>query len=256
MRNKTIGQDLITGRNPVLEVLKSDRALNKVFLQNHISDGTLNTIEYLAKSRGIPVARVEKAWLDKLTGNPHQGTAAFVAAKEYCDVQDILEYASERAEKPLIVVANGIMDPHNLGAIIRSAEAAGAHGIVIPKRNATGLTNSVAKSSAGAIEYMRVARASNISMVLRNLKKHGVWIIGADSKGETLYTKCDLSVSAAIVIGGESSGLGRLVSETCDYLVSLPMRGKITSLNAAATASVLLYEALRQRSASLYNEGE
>jgi len=239
--------DLITGRNPVIEAIKAGRPLNKVFIQHPATDSQLRAIASMAKGSGAPVINVDKAWLDGITLGPHQGVAAYASAKEYCDVGDILSTAQERSEKPLIVVANEILDTNNLGAILRSAEAAGAHGVIIPKRNAAGLTGAVAKASAGAIEYIRVARAANIANVLRDLKKQGLWIVGADASGETLYTECDLSCAAAIVIGGESGGLGRLITETCDHIVRIPMQGKINSLNASAAASILLYEALRQR---------
>jgi len=240
-------RDLITGRNPVLEALKSERPLNKIYVQKPASDGPLRMIDALARGRGVPVSYVEKAWLDRLAGGAHQGTAALAAVKEYCGIQDILDYAAEIAQKPLLVVANGIHDPNNLGAIIRSSEAAGAHGVVTPKRNAAGLTGAVAKASAGAVEHMRIARVSNITAALQDLKKQGLWIIGADAGGGTLYTDCDYTSASAIVIGGESGGLGRLVGETCDYIVKLPMFGKVSSLNASAAAAVILYEVLRQR---------
>ena len=240
-------RELIAGRNAVLEALRAERSLNKVFIQKDSAGGSVHEIFSLAKTRGIPVHQVEKPWLDKLAQGAHQGVAAFVSAREYYGVPDILEYAAERSEKPLIVIANGIFDPNNLGALIRSAEAAGAHGVVIPKRNAAGLTEAVAKASAGAIEYMRVARVSNIADTLKTLKKQGVWIAGADAGAGQLYTECDYTDGTALVIGGESAGLGKLVRETCDFTVRLPMRGRITSLNASASASILLYEALRQR---------
>ena len=242
---------MITGRNPVIEAIKSGRALNKIFLQSPAAESALRNIESMAKSHGIPSLRVEKAWLDRTAPGNHQGVAALTSIKDYCAVQDILDCAAERSEAPLIVVADEILDPNNLGAIIRSAEAAGAHGVIIPKRNAAGLTDSVSKASAGAVEYMLVSRASNVAAVLTELKKQGVWIIGADSPGGTAYTECDYKTATAIVIGGENKGLGRLVKETCDQIASLPMRGKIKSLNASAAAAVLLYEALRQRAAAV-----
>jgi len=290
--------ELITGRNPVLEAIKSGRPLNKVFIAgarrteggagrggvgqrtggmggsdgafhnggalhtddalrtgNHdFTDSTLRYIESLARGRGIPVMYADRAWLDKLAQGPCQGVAAYASAKEYCDVRDILEYAGELNEKPLILVANGILDPNNLGAMLRSAEAAGAHGVIIPKRNAAGLTGAAARASAGAIEYIRVARVANIAAALRDLKKQGVWIVGAEASGKQLYADCDMSGATAIVVGGEGGGLGRLVSETCDYVVRLPMHGKITSLNASAATAVLIYEALRQRRADIQSD--
>jgi 23S rRNA (guanosine2251-2'-O)-methyltransferase len=243
------GNDLIMGRNPVLEVLKSGRGVNKLFIQAGRPDGSMQLIISLAKARGIPVQSVGRDWLDRLTKGVHQGVAALTSIKEYCGVDDILEYAARQAENPLVVVANGIMDPNNLGSMIRSAEAAGAHGIIIPKRNAAGLTEAVAKASAGAIEYMRVARVANIAETLVSLKKKGIWITGADADGGRPYGECDLTGGAALVIGGEDAGLGRLVKEKCDFIAAIPMKGKITSLNASAAATILLYEALRQRSA-------
>lgn len=247
----SVFSDLIPGRNAIIEALKSERPLNKIFLQKPVSDATLRNIEALAKSRAVPVVYVEKAWLDKAAGGTHQGAAASAAVKEYCDISDMLAYADEKGETPLIIVANRIYDANNLGALIRNAEAAGAHGVVIPKRNAAGLTGAVARVSAGAIEYMRVARTANVAETLRVLKKQGLWVIGADSAGKINYTECDMTGGTAVVIGGESEGLGRLVAETCDYIVSLPMRGRVTSLNASAAAAVMLYEALRQRAASV-----
>ena len=246
MPNKSV---TIAGRRPVLEALKSGRPVSKIYLQKTPADDIQRTIEAIAKSRGIPVSRVDKAWFGRMTPGSHQGTAAVASAKEYCDVGAILDYASEQAEAPLIVVANGIVDPNNLGAIIRSAEAAGAHGVIIPKRNAAGMTDTVAKASAGAVEYMRVARIASIPAGLRELKKQGLWIVGADASGKIPYTDCDMTGPSVIVIGGENEGLGRLTGETCDFIVNLPMRGKITSLNASAAAAILLYEALRQRGA-------
>ncbi|MCL2058863.1 MAG: 23S rRNA (guanosine(2251)-2'-O)-methyltransferase RlmB [Oscillospiraceae bacterium] len=247
--NKTKSSSYICGRKLVAEALKSGRPINKIYLQNIVQDAaSFAAIEFMAKERGIPVVRVDKAWLDKLTEGPHRGVVALASAKEYSDVGDILNCASGRGESPLVVVANEILDPHNLGAVIRNAEAAGAHGVIVPKRNAAGLTDAVAKASAGAIEYIHIARVANISATLRDLKKRGLWIIGADSSGATAYTDCDMSSAVAIVIGGEHEGLGRLVGETCDQTVSIPMRGKTTSLNASAAAAVMLFEALRQRS--------
>ena len=247
-RGRTPPQGFVFGRNPVTELIKSGRPIVKVFLQNPVSDAPLRQIEYISKERGIPVARVDKAWLDRALPGHHQGAAALASVKEYADIADILALAAERGESPLVVVANEIHDPRNLGAIIRSAEAAGAHGVVVPKRNAAGLTDAVSKASAGAVEHLPVARAPNISQVLRDLKKSGLWIIGADASGDKPYTECDMTGASAIVIGGEHEGLGRLVRETCDYTISLPMRGKTASLNASAATAVILYEALRQRS--------
>ena len=241
------GDDLIVGRNSVIEAVKAERPLNKVFVQKDGGDSRLQAVAAYAKGAGVPVAPVEKAWLDKLAGRGHQGVAAFAAAKEYNDISDILNCAKARGEQTLILVAGGIQDPNNLGAVIRCAEAAGAHGVVIQRRNATGLTGAVARTSAGAIEHIMIARAANLTEALRYFKKNGVWTFAADASGGTPYTECDFSAASAIVIGGEGDGLGRLAKETCDFTVSLPMRGKTASLNASAAAAILLYEALRQR---------
>ena len=240
--------DLLIGRNPVTEALKSGRSMEKVILQKG-GGGSLGMIARMAKDRGIVVEETEKAALDRLAaGGAHQGAAAVVSAHSYAELEDVLKAAADRGEDPLLVVLDGIEDPHNLGAIMRTAECAGAHGVIIPKRRAAGLTETVAKSSAGAIEYMPVVRVTNIAMTLEKLKEQGIWVYACDMDG-ALYTEQSLTGPAAIVVGAEGAGVSRLVREKCDGIVSIPMRGKINSLNASNAAAILLYEIRRQRDA-------
>ena len=236
---------LIEGRNAVLETLRSGRAVDKIFLAEgaHLAD-----VAAEAKKHGVPTVTCDRRKLDHMsvTGT-HQGVIAQTAAQEYVSLDDIFRVAEERGETPLIVVCDGIEDPHNLGAIIRSAETAGAHGVIIPKRRSAGLTAIVAKTSAGAVSYMPVARVANIPSLLKDLKKQGIWVFGTAAEGTTRLYDADLKGPAAIVIGSEGDGMSRLVAENCDFLVSIPMRGRISSLNASAAAAILLYEAVRQR---------
>lgn len=239
--------DVIAGRNPVSEALRSGRPIDKLLVARGEKSGAVVAILAKAREREIPVKEVDRIKLDFLSGNaPHQGVIALAAAKEYSSVEDILAYAQERGEPPFIVILDGIEDPHNLGAIIRTAECTGAHGVIIPKRRSVGLTYTVGKASAGAVEYMRVARVTNIPSLIDELKERGVWIYGADMNG-TDYSKCDMSGACAIVIGNEGKGISRLVREKCDVIVSLPMRGKINSLNASVAAGVLMYRCLEAR---------
>jgi 23S rRNA (guanosine2251-2'-O)-methyltransferase len=241
--------EIIAGRNPVHEALKAGRPLNKILIHRGDREGTIRVIEAMALERGIVVQSVDKAKLTGLAGSAHQGVVAYASIKEYCQPDDIVSYASECPGNPLIVMAYEVSDPRNLGSIIRSSEAAGAHGVIIPKRRSAGLTPAVSKASAGAIEYMRVARITNTSDTLRQMKKQGLWIIGADAEWDKLYTECDLTIPAVLVVGVEDKGLGRIVRETCDLIVRLPMMGKINSLNVSVAASILLYETVRQRGA-------
>ena len=236
---------LIEGRNAVLETLRAGHAVDKVFVAEgaHLGDVTAE-----AKKHGVPVVVCDRRKLDHMspTGN-HQGVVAQAAAQEYVSLDDIFRVAEERSEVPLIVVCDGIEDPHNLGAIIRSAETAGAHGVIIPKRRSVGLTAVVGKASAGALEYLPVARVSNLVSTIRDLQKAGVWVFGTAADGDTGLYAADLKGPAAIVIGNEGEGMSRLVSEACDFKVSIPMHGRISSLNASNAAAILLYEAVRQR---------
>ena len=239
--------DVIVGRNPVKEALKSQRPINKVLLVRGKFTGVLLEIYNLARQSGIPVQEVDRAALEKISSEAvHQGVAAYVAAKEYVELEDILSRATPH--DPFIVVLDEITDPHNLGAIIRTAEAAGVHGVVVTKRRSALLTPVVAKSSAGAVEYVPVARVTNLVQSIKTLQEQGVWVVGADMAGDKVYWDAPLSGPIAIVIGGEGKGLGRLVKETCDFLVRLPMQGKISSLNASVATALLVYEVVRQRS--------
>lgn len=241
--------ELIAGRNPVFEALRSELPIDKLMVAKGRLDGSLIRILGLARERGVPVTEVPRQRLDELCGHQkHQGVAAFAAAKAYCSLSDILDYAKSRGELPFLLLADGLEDPHNLGAIIRTAEAAGVHGIVLPKRRSVGLTAATAKSASGALFHMRAARVSNLSSAISQLKQEGFWIFGADGGAKTLYTDADYrGIPLAFVIGGEGEGVSRLVLERCDTAVRIPMFGQVGSLNASAAAAVLLYEAVRQR---------
>ena len=240
---------IIEGRNAVIEALRSGENIDKIYLAKGETDKTLGHIASRAREKGIVVVEADRRKLDGMSRtHAHQGVIALAAMREYVTVQSLLDTAEEKGEAPLLVVCDEISDPHNLGAILRTAECAGAHGVIIPKRRSAGLTAVVAKTSAGAVSYIPVARVANIPSLLKDLKKQGVWVFGTAADGTTdLYT-ADLKGPAAIVIGSEGSGMTRLVSENCDFLVSIPMKGRISSLNASAAAAILLYEAVRQRS--------
>ena len=241
------GSDIIGGRNPVTEALRSGRAIDSILIAKGELNGSIKVIAARAKAMQIPVKEVDRKKLDMMcSGASHQGVAALAAIKEYSTVDDIFRLAESRNEPPFIIVLDEIEDAHNLGAIIRTAECAGAHGIIIPKRRAAGLSYAVGKTSAGAYEYMPVARVTNIPSTLDELKERGCWIYGADMKGSD-YAANDLRGAAALVIGSEGSGIGKLVREKCDVILSLPMRGKINSLNASVAAGILMYEFTRQR---------
>lgn len=240
-----VDTDCIAGRNPVMEALKSGTSLDTIYISQE--SGGLQEIVSLAKSQGIPVKIVTDAKLSQLTGGAvHQGVAAEGACGKYVSLEELLQLAADRNEPPLLVICDGIQDPHNLGAIIRTAEAAGAHGIIIPKRRSASLTTTVGKTSAGAVSWLPVARVSNLVSAMEYLKEHGVWIYGTDASG-SLYTQQDYTGGTAFVIGSEGFGIGRLVGETCDAMLCLPMRGKVNSLNASVAAGIFLYEAVRQR---------
>lgn len=240
--------DLIEGRNAVNEALRAGRAVDKLFVSRGSNDPALGRIISKAKERGIAVVTVDRRKLDEMsvTGS-HQGVIAVAAVREYASIDEIFAIAAERGEAPFVVVCDEISDVHNLGAIIRSAECAGAHGVIIPKRRSAGLTAVVDKTSAGAAEYLPVARVPNIPSALDELKGRGLWVYGAAAEGSSGMWQTDLTGPVCLVIGSEGSGLGRLVREKCDVLVSIPMRGQVSSLNASAAAAVLIYEVLRQR---------
>ena len=242
------GESLIEGRNAVTEALRAGTAIDKLYVARGETDRTLGRIIAMAKKAGVVVAEADRRKLDAMSEtHSHQGVIALAAAANYAPVEDILQAAAGRGEPPLVVICDEITDPHNLGAIIRTAECAGAHGVVIPKRRSAGLTAVVAKTSAGAVSYLPVARVPNIPALLKDLQKRGLWVFGAAAEGDRPLYEADLRSPAAIVIGSEGDGMGRLVRESCDFLVSIPMKGRISSLNASAAAAVLLYEALRQR---------
>ena len=239
---------VIEGRNAVTEALRAGVAIDNIFLMKGDTDPTLGHIASAAREKGIVVVDADRRKLDGMSRtHSHQGVIALAAVREYATVDDILNIARERGEAPLIVVCDELSDPHNLGAVIRTADAAGAHGVIIPKRRSAGLTAVVAKTSAGAVAHVPVARVPNLPSLLKELKEEGVWVFGTAAGGTTQLYQADLKGPAAIVIGSEGDGMGRLVAENCDFTVSIPMFGKINSLNASAAAAVLLYEAVRQR---------
>ena len=234
--------DLLIGRNAVTEALKSDREIDTLILMRNNNNPALSRLASMAKEKGAVVKEVDSKKLDFMCGGAnHQGVAAYVAAHEYSSVEDILAYAEEKGEKPFIVVCDEIEDPHNLGAIIRTAECAGVHGVIIPKRRSASLNFTVGKTSAGALEYMRVARVSNLASTVDELKEKGCWVYGADMDG-TDYKKTDFSGAVVLVIGSEGKGIGKLIRQKCDAIVSLPMKGNINSLNASVAAGILMYE--------------
>ena len=240
---------IIEGRNAVIEALRAGTAVDKVYIAKGETDATLGHIASTARGKGIVVVEADRRKLDAMSvTHSHQGVIAVAAVREYASVSDILQSARGKGEAPLVVVCDELSDPHNLGAVIRTAEAAGAHGVIIPKRRSAGLTAIVAKTSAGAVSYLPVARVANLTALLRELKEEGLWVFGTAADGSTSLYQADLKGPAAIVIGSEGDGMSRLVREQCDFLVSIPMRGQVNSLNASAAAAVVLYEAVRQRS--------
>ena len=238
----------LEGRNALTEALKAGRTIDKVFIADGDTDKGLQRLAALAKEAGAVIVPVDRRKLDLMsTTHAHQGVIAQAAAHEYATIDEILEVAAQRGQAPLIVICDELSDPHNLGAIMRSAECAGAHGVIIPKRRSVGLTATVAKASAGAVEYMKVARVANINNAIHELKEKGVWVFGAAGEGSEAMYRADLTGPAAIVIGNEGDGISQLVRKNCDMLIHIPMSGRISSLNASAAASILLYEAVRQR---------
>lgn len=241
-QNREKKDDIIVGRNPVAEALSSNRPIESILVATNNRNGSIVGILSKAKKKNITIKEVSEKKLDFMTNNAsHQGIVAIAAIKEYSTVDDILALAQKRDEAPFIVILDEIEDPHNLGAIVRTAECSGAHGVIIKKRHSAGLSYTVAKASAGAIEYVPVARVTNISATIDELKEKGIWVYGADMDG-TDYRKCDFSGGAAIVIGNEGKGISRLVREKCDTIVSLPLKGKINSLNASVAAGIIMYK--------------
>lgn len=241
--------DIIEGRNPVIEAIKSGRSINKILVIKGEREGSINYLIAAALEKKIVVQEVERAKIESLSiTGAHQGVIAFVSAKDYVELEDILKIPSEKGEDPFILILDGITDAHNLGAILRTADAAGVHGVIIPKRRAIGLTAAVAKASAGAIEYVPVARVTNISQTIDYLKKQNIWVAGTDSAEENKsFQNSDLKGPIALVIGSEGEGLSRLVKEKCDFTIRIPMKGQISSLNASVAAAIVMYEVVRQR---------
>lgn len=237
----------IIGKNPVQEALRSGRAINKVWVSDQLQHQAVKKLEQLAKESGVNVQRVPKKKIDQLVDGNHQGVVASVAAYEYSDLEDLFQKAEEKGEPPFFIICDEIEDPHNLGSILRTADAAGAHGVIIPKRRSVSLTATVAKTSTGAIEYIPVTRVTNLARTIDELKERFVWVVGTDAEGTEDYRQLDGSMAIALVIGSEGRGMSRLTKDKCDWTVSLPMAGEVTSLNASVAASLLMYEVYRKR---------
>lgn len=245
---KEIREDLIEGRNAVIEALKSERTIEQILIAKGDTEGSITVVMALAKDKGIIVKEVDRKKLDSMseTGS-HQGVIAITTPYKYCEVDEILDYADSKGEKPFIIILDEIEDPHNFGSIIRTAEICGVHGIIIPKRRNVGVTSTVYKSSAGAIEHVKVAKVTNINTTIDKLKERGIWVYGADMDGENFCFDTDFSGAAAVVIGSEGNGISKLTKEKCDVLVKIPMVGKINSLNASVAGGIIMYEILKQK---------
>ena len=240
--------DQIEGRNAVLEYLESGKDINKILITKGEKHGSINKIIAIAKERKIIISELERSKLNQIAQTENnQGVIAIVPPYDYYEVEDILEVAKKRQEEAFILILDGIEDPHNLGSIIRTAETAGVHGIIIPKRRACGVNSTVSKVSAGAVQHMKIARVNNINETIKFLKQNDIWICGTDGQAKTYYFQQDFKMPIAIVIGSEGYGMSRLVKENCDFLVKIPMKGKITSLNASVSAGIIIYEAVKQR---------
>ena len=239
-------EDIVAGRNAILELLKSDKDINKIYVARGERHGSINEIIARAKEKRVVLVEVESSKLDNMAEN-HQGVVAVVPPFNYCEVEDILDLAKERNEDPLILILDGIEDPHNLGSIIRTAETAGVHGIIIPKRRNVAVNSTVSKVSTGATAYVKVARVNNLNETIRKLKDSGLWVIGTDGEADTLYYNQDLKGPLAIIVGSEGFGMSKLVKENADILIKIPMKGNITSLNASVSAGIVIYEAVKQR---------
>lgn len=246
-RTDEISENVICGRNAVLELIRSGRSVDKLFIKKGTVEGSLIVITAEAKAHGIPIVEAEREKLDEMAcGIIHQGVIAMAAAKEYVSVEDILKIADERGEKPFIVIADKVNDPHNLGAIIRNCDGAGVHGLIIPKRRAAGLTATTAKASAGAIEHLAIAKVSNVSNTIDVLKKAGLWIVGCEAGGQD-YDSIDYDMPLALVLGSEGDGISDLVTKNCDFIASIPMRGKVNSLNVSSASAIIMFEAAKSR---------
>ena len=245
--NREPDENVVIGRNAVKELLGSGRDVEKLYITDGEREGSINLLLGIASERGVPIFEVDRTKLDSLSmGQRHQGIIAIAAERNYSSVDEIIEYANEKGEAPFIVVCDGIEDPHNLGAIIRSAECLGVHGIIIPKRRAVGLTTTVAKSSCGALEYVKIAKVTNLASAIDELKDRGLWVYAADMDGSAYYST-DMKGPAAIVLGSEGFGISRLVKEKCDFIVSIPLYGQVNSMNVSCAAAILLAEVARQR---------
>jgi 23S rRNA (guanosine2251-2'-O)-methyltransferase len=248
-KDEFVGEiDKLEGRNPIMEALKANRTINKIFVAKGEREGSIRQIIAMAREKKIIITEVEHNALESMSSTKsHQGIIAFVAVKEYVEVDEILKIAEEKGQPPFIIILDEITDPHNFGAILRTANAVGAHGVIIPKRRAIGLTSAVSKASAGAIEYVPVARVTNISQTIESLKKKNVWIVGTDATGEKAFYESDLKGPMALVVGSEGEGISKLIREKCDFVVNIPMQGEISSLNASVAAAIVMYEILKQR---------
>lgn len=245
---KKLPEDVLIGRNAVIEALRSERGINKILLAEGDREGSVKEILSLARERGIVVQSVNRSKLEAVAGGlRHQGVLAYVSPVAYAELEDILKRAEEKEEPPFLLLLDELEDPHNLGALLRTADAAGVHGVLIPKRRSVPLNATVAKTSAGAVEYVPVARIGNISQTLRELKQRGMWVAGADMDGEQTYYEADLTGPLVLVVGSEGHGMSRLTREHCDFVVRMPMAGRINSLNASVAGSILMYEVMRQR---------
>jgi len=241
-------EDQVEGRNSVLELLESGKDINKIFVTKGEKHGSINKILAIAKERKVVVVEKDKKQMDEIAQNDnYQGVIAFVPPFEYCEIEDILDYAKQKNEDPFVLILDEIEDPHNLGSIIRTAETAGVHGVIIPKRRAASVNSTVNKVSSGAVEYMHIARVTNITDSIQKLKNAGLWICGTDINAKKYYYEQDLTGPLGIVIGNEGKGMGEKVRKNCDFLVKIPMKGKVTSLNASVSAGIVIYEALKQR---------
>lgn len=248
LETSLMGIDQVEGRNSIIELLESGRDINKIFIQAGEKHGSINKIIAMAKENKVLISEVSKEKINQMAQTEnHQGVIAIVPPFDYCEIEDILLEANTRQEEPFVVILDGIEDPHNLGSIIRTAETAGVHGIIIPKRRAASVNSTVNKVSAGAVEHMKVARVNNLVETMKYLKEQGLWICGTAMDTKTYYYNQDLKGPLAIVIGSEGFGMSRLVKENCDFLVKIPMKGKITSLNASVSAGIVIYEAMKQR---------
>lgn len=240
-------ENVVFGRNAVIEALKSGREIEKIFIRGNEAEGSILLIIALAKESGIPIVNVAKEKLDLLaSGKAHQGVCALVSPVQYYSVDEIFSYSAEKGEDPFIVIVDGVEDPHNLGAVIRSAECCGAHGLIVAKRRSSPVTATVVKSSAGAVEHLRICKVTNIAATIEDLKKKGIWVYGAEADGSCIYDT-DLTGPAAFVVGSEGNGISRIVREKCDFIVSVPMYGKINSFNVSCASAIVFSEAARQR---------